>query len=319
MKTKSVLRAQLLLLLAISQDISGLAQAPYANSHYMGIDGLRIHYQHELPQQSARKGRVLLLHGFACSSYSWRKILPTLSAAGYEVLAVDMPPFGYSSRPRRHNLSFSAQADLLWRLLDSLSGGSGEGWHLIGHSMGAATVGAMAAARPERTRSVVYVDGIVFDSGKGTLHHLRWLMRPKPITWAVSLAGQWIVISRKRVKHVLNRAYGYPAEKADVAAFLGPLRQRGTARGVIDMFAYAYPTFAYTTDSIRSPGLIIWGERDLIPLREARALQNKLLGVDLVTIPEAAHCPMETHSEAFNAILTGFLDQFSSNMPSESK
>ncbi len=319
MKTKSVLRTCLLLSLAVSQGISGLAQAPYANSHSIGIDGLRIHYQHELPPPHARKGRVLLLHGFACSTYSWRKTLPALLAAGYEVLAVDMPPFGYSSRPRVYNLSFSAQADLMWRLLDSLSRGSNEAWHLVGHSMGAATAGAMAAVRPERTRSVVYVDGIVFESGKGALHHLRWLMRPKPLAWVVGGIGQWIIISRKRVKHVLSRAYGYPAGKADVAAFLQPLRRPGTARGVIDMYAYAAPTFEYTTDSIRSPGLIIWGERDLIPMREAQALQNKLLGADLVTIPEAAHCPMETHSEAFNAILTDFLDQVPSNMPSESK
>lgn len=296
------------------------AQLPYPNSHFMEVGGLRIHYQHARVTGQSQKGRVLLLHGFACSTFSWRKTIPALTATGYEVVAVDIPPFGYSSRPRRHNLSFSAQADLLWQLLGSLPAATGdETWHLAGHSMGAGTAGAMAASRPALTRSVVYVDGLVFNSGKGPLHSLQWLMRPPSLSWLVGLFGQHLVISRRHVKHVLSRAYGYPAGSAEVAAFLKPLKQKGTARAVIDLFAYAQPTFSYNTDSIRSPGLIIWGERDLIPLREAYALQNKLLGVPLETLPGAAHCPMETHEVPFNEILINFLNQSPSKIPSESK
>ena len=47
-----------------------------------GINGLRVHI---LEAGSAAPGRpaVLLLHGFPELAYSWRKIMPTLAAAGF--------------------------------------------------------------------------------------------------------------------------------------------------------------------------------------------------------------------------------------------
>lgn len=295
------------------------SQQPYPNSHFIEIDNLNIHYQHSPISDTPQMGKVVLLHGFACSTYSWRKNIPALVQAGYEVVAIDIPPFGYSDRPKEQNLSFSAQAELVWRVLDQISTAGDNNWHLVGHSMSAATVGAMAVLRPEQTTSVAYVDGIVFNSGKGPLHSIQWLMRPKALVWPVSWFGQWVVISRKRVKTVLSRAYGRPATREEVAGYLEPLRQKGTARSVIDLFAYARPVFPYSTDSIRSPGVIIWGERDLIPMREARELQNQLIGVDLISLPGAAHCPMETHTEVFNEVLLQFFEQVQSNISSESK
>lgn len=299
--------------------MKAFSQQPYPNSYFIEIDNLRIHYQHSPISGTPQMGKVVLLHGFACSTYSWRKNIPALVAAGYEVVAIDIPPFGYSDRPKERNLSFSAQAKLVWQVLDQIPTAGESNWHLVGHSMSAATVGAMAVLRPQQTTSVIYVDGIVFNSGKGPFHSIQWLMRPKALVWPVSWLGQWIVISRKRVKTVLSRAYGRPASQEEVAGYLKPLRQKGTARSVIDLFAYARPVFPYSTDSIRSPGLIIWGERDLIPMREARELQNQLIGVDLISLPEAAHCPMETHTDIFNDVLLRFFEEVQSNMPSESK
>jgi pimeloyl-ACP methyl ester carboxylesterase len=42
---------------------------------------------------------VLLVHGFPESWYSWRHQLPTLAAAGYRAVALDVRGYGRSSRP----------------------------------------------------------------------------------------------------------------------------------------------------------------------------------------------------------------------------
>ena len=42
---------------------------------------------------------VLLVHGFPESWYSWRYQLPSLAAAGYRAVAVDVRGYGRSSRP----------------------------------------------------------------------------------------------------------------------------------------------------------------------------------------------------------------------------
>src|SRR5687767_16028768 len=51
------------------------------------IDGLRVRYL-----RAGSGLRVLLLHGFASSIYTWKDVLPGL-AVDHEVMALDMPPF----------------------------------------------------------------------------------------------------------------------------------------------------------------------------------------------------------------------------------
>jgi len=51
---------------------------------------------HVLDAGDAEKGRpcVLLLHGFPELAYSWRKVMPSLAAAGYHVIAPDQRGYG---------------------------------------------------------------------------------------------------------------------------------------------------------------------------------------------------------------------------------
>lgn len=57
------------------------------------INGLHMHI---LEAGSAAPGRpaILLLHGFPELAYSWRKILPTLAAAGFHAIAPDHRGYG---------------------------------------------------------------------------------------------------------------------------------------------------------------------------------------------------------------------------------
>src|SRR3989442_13112452 len=68
-----------------------------------GINGLRMHI---LEAGSAAPGRpaVLLLHGFPQLAYSWRKIMPTLAAAGFHPI----PP---AQRGDGRTTRWSAQYD----------------------------------------------------------------------------------------------------------------------------------------------------------------------------------------------------------------
>jgi pimeloyl-ACP methyl ester carboxylesterase len=58
-----------------------------------GVNGLRMHV---LEAGFETRGRpcVLLLHGFPELAYSWRKVMPTLAAAGYHVIAPDQRGYG---------------------------------------------------------------------------------------------------------------------------------------------------------------------------------------------------------------------------------
>lgn len=70
-------------------------------AHYLSINDpdlgeLRIHYLDEGPRDGET---IVLLHGQATWSYSYRDMIPQLTAAGYRVVAPDLIGFGRSDKP----------------------------------------------------------------------------------------------------------------------------------------------------------------------------------------------------------------------------
>jgi hypothetical protein len=64
------------------------------DSHFVNVSGLMVHYK------TAGQGEpaILLLHGFAASTFSWREVMQPLGNYGM-VVAFDRPAFGLTSRP----------------------------------------------------------------------------------------------------------------------------------------------------------------------------------------------------------------------------
>src|ERR1041385_1107672 len=57
------------------------------------VNGLRMHVL-EAGYETPGRPAVLLLHGFPELAYSWRKVMPSLAAAGYHVIAPDQRGYG---------------------------------------------------------------------------------------------------------------------------------------------------------------------------------------------------------------------------------
>src|SRR5438046_662731 len=96
---------------------------------------------------------VLLLHGFPQNSRMWAGVSPALHAAGLRPVALDQRGSSPGARPtevaayRMGELVADAVAVLGELGLDSA--------HVVGHDWGAVVAWAMAAAQPERVRSLV--------------------------------------------------------------------------------------------------------------------------------------------------------------------
>jgi haloalkane dehalogenase len=100
-----------------------LTDFPYA-PHYVEIEDddlgtLRVHYLDEGP---ADGHTIVLLHGQATWSYSFRKMIPLLTAAGYRVIAPDLIGFGRSDKPADWNAhTFQKHVDWLAATLTALN------------------------------------------------------------------------------------------------------------------------------------------------------------------------------------------------------
>jgi len=79
---------------------------------------LRVHYLDEGPEDGET---IVLLHGQATWSYSFRKFIPILTAAGYRVIAPDLIGFGRSDKPvDEAEHSFEKHTEWLGKTLEGL-------------------------------------------------------------------------------------------------------------------------------------------------------------------------------------------------------
>lgn len=97
----------------------------------------------------------MLLHGWPETGYAWRKVMPQLVAAGYQVIVPDLRGFGASSRPAG-GYDRRTMADDLHRLV---SGTLGLGSvFAVGHDWGGSTAAAWAGAHPEQVIKLVVIE-----------------------------------------------------------------------------------------------------------------------------------------------------------------
>lgn len=103
---------------------------------------------------------VVLVHGWACSLYSWRHQLAALAEAGFHASALDLRGHGLSDKPELDEAyTADAMADFLVKALDALGL---ERTALVGHSLGASIAARVAVAQPERVARLAVISGVGF-------------------------------------------------------------------------------------------------------------------------------------------------------------
>ena len=96
---------------------------------------------------------VVLFHGTAAWSELWRHTSDVLAAAGFRVIALDLPPFGFSDRPGGYTRQ--DQAARINDVLDTLEAAPAI---IVGHSFGAGAATELVMRYPDRARGLVLVD-----------------------------------------------------------------------------------------------------------------------------------------------------------------
>lgn len=283
---------------------------PYENSHFLKIDSATFHYRIYNEGIKNQKGKVLLVHGFCGSTFCWRKNIDALVNAGYMVVAIDLPGFGYSDRNLRVNQSHSGRAHLIWALLGKIDQDDKRKWNIVGHSMGGGAVEAMALMNPDRVQTVTLVDGMVFIRNQNMEGTFITMSKMKGTNQILVSLAKHNIISYNSMERLMKKVYGRPLDSVEMKGYIDPLRIKGSAASVINIYANAHEIRHLHADGLLDlPVLVIWGKKDrTIYLRNAKKLKRNVPTIDLKIIPDAHHAAMETHPQQFNELLLDFLN-----------
>lgn len=278
----------------------GVVVEPTAHDHFTRIDGVNYHYL----RYPGPGPTVLMIHGFASSTYTWEQVAPPLNRLGYNIIALDLKGFGWSDKPRGAAYDAASLERELLRFIDQLGL---QHYALVGHSLGGAIALLTALDRPQQIERLILVD----PAAPRTEHRpgVFQLLGTAPGAWTAEVAfGQWMVdwnldevyFDRTRISPQTRRAY-YDRLRSD-----GALAAQTAIVSAVN--APGLRTLFERVPTIQLPTLILWGEQDRwVPLAVGQALQREIAGSQLVVLPRCGHLPQEEWPDQTTALFADFL------------
>jgi pimeloyl-ACP methyl ester carboxylesterase len=253
---------------------------------------------------------LLLIHGMAGSSETWRYVLPAL-AKRFTVLAPDLLGQGHSDKPRG-DYSLGAQASMLRDLVDALDLGRAT---IVGQSLGGGVAMQFAYQFPERCERLVLVNS--GGLGREVTVYLRMLTVPgfesvfplfcRPrLRQAGRQVAKWLTppgVPAQRAAQEIWRSYASLADADSRRAFFRTLRE------VIDLSGQAVSALGRLYRAAHVPTLIVWGAQDpFIPVGHGVAAHQAIPGSRLEIFDGVGHYPHCEAPERFVEVLTDFVD-----------
>ncbi len=265
---------------------------------------------HEVTYRMAGDGPVIvLIHGIAGSSTTWRGVLPAL-AEHYTVVAPDLLGHGHSAKPRG-DYSLGAYASGVRDLLAVLGL---ERATVIGHSLGGGVAMQFAYQFPERVERLV----LVASGGLGR--------EVSPILRAVTFPGAEYVVPvvlHRKVREAgewlgwLPRRLGWKPDDSLAEVWKGytTLTDRAgqqafihTVRSVIDISGQRVSANDRLYLAQALPTLVVWGDSDrIIPVSHAHLAAEAMPGARLEILEGAGHFLPWRDADRFLDILLDFL------------
>ena len=264
---------------------------------------------HEVSYRRGGSGEaVLLVHGLAGSSRTWRAIMPGL-AETHDVIAPDLLGHGESAKPVG-DYSLGAFASGLRDLLGVLEVPRAT---IVGQSFGGGVAMQLAYQHPE------LCDRLVLIGSGGLGREVSWLLRlvtipgvehlmPLMVPRAVADRGEDLsrFLHRRGVSlpHVAEmwRAYASLAGTENRRAFVR------TIRNVVEPGGQVVSALDRLYLAAHLPTLIVWGDADdSIPVEHAHRAHEAIPGSRLVILEGVGHFPHLQAPDALLEVLEDFL------------
>ena len=230
---------------------------------------------------------LLLIHGMGSSAEAWKLITPDLSK-DYEVITIDLPGHGLSKLPGGTRMDAAALGELVF---GQMSAWGFDSFHIVGSSLGGWIALEMAAAQPNRVRSLT-----------GLAPAGLWLVpetRRHPIS-AVSryMAATTYPLAPLVLRYKWARKFGFAMvspkwESIPLEVCIDATRAMGSSSGYFPAWDAMLGLRFDKEISPDIPVTILFGDTDnTLPARYSQERSLAPAHAKWITIPQAGHAPM---------------------------
>ena len=272
------------------------------------VDGIKVFYREAGPRDAPV---VLFPHGYPCSSYEFRNLMPLL-ADRWRVIAPDFPGCGYSATPTDFAYDFDGYSRFLSTFASAVNA---QRFTLYLHDFGTWIGLRLAMREPQRIAALIIQNGDIYEDVLGPKYAplQEYFRNPTPegrtkLGEAVSEAGYR--------DEFLNQVRPELAERIppDLWKLCWPLmntpqRREISLRLMEDLKENPgwFPRYQAWLREHQPPTLIVWGPRDgYMPEPSARAYLRDLPEAELHLL-DGGHWLLETHLDEVVAHMRDFL------------
>ncbi|MDH0061029.1 alpha/beta fold hydrolase [Leclercia adecarboxylata] len=256
---------------------------------------------------------LLLLHGFAGSSFMFRDLIPQL-ADRYHVIAPDLPAFGFTEAPARgeYAYTFAQLAETIGRFTEALHLNR---YALLVHDYGAPVGWRLALAHPQRVTALISQNGNAYEEGLGEAWApIQQYWRDPTVEnrnalseFPTPAAIKWQYLEGVSDQSLISPD-GYSLEGMQV---LRP----GNAEIQLDLLLdYAsnvemYPQFQHYFRQYQPPLLAVWGKNDPFFMPAGAEAWKRDLPDAEIRFYDTGHFALETHAKEIGTAVRDFLDR----------
>lgn len=289
---KKVLSLILVLSMLLSLGVSAFAvpipEKPYDNSNFFNYKDYTLHYRTYEGDPTDKK-QILLVHGFCLSTASLEGVAEEYMSAGYDVITVDAPNFGYSSRETR-------QTELLDReeIIHALMCHIGGRWIVGGHSMGGGIAINIATDYSEDVSGLVLYAPQTNTKAEGLMSRISssYIMQTVyNIILAFALRMPFLV----RMLVEMSFSDKEYADSYDLKRITAPLSVDGTGGGITMMASHTRDSDFEKLSALEIPCVIFTATEDRVAMAEnlQKIIDSAPEGKEVYNLEKGGHMMME--------------------------
>lgn len=255
------------------------------------VNDTKMHYKHIKSENAAELPAIVFVHGASGNLLDQMNVYGELLKDRADLIFLDRPGHGYSSRGPSTNSKPDGQAATIAALLDALQIDKAI---IVGHSFGSIVTISMALNHPEKVAGTVLLSPVSHPWPGG----VSWYYELSKVPIAGYLFSETVALPAGLMRldsgtacvFAPNKPAQNYAENTAVSLVLRPYHFRNNARDVGGLYEYVSRMKSRYSE-IKSPMKIITGDRDtvVLPNIHSRGLNQDVENAELIWIQNAGH------------------------------